>query len=130
MVTEFQVVNELETYFKSIGLIVQRNKHFSLPRDIEWHSYVEIDLMIRKGDKEIPIEVKANFKPSSIQKGIGQALSYLIFFKESWLAIPYRAVGLMETILRKTKLQNFRVLDWENKVLYEHYDGKVIGNKL
>jgi len=130
MVTEFQVVNELETYFKSIGLKVQRNKHFSLPQDIEWHSYVEIDLMIKKGDIEIPIEVKSTFKPSSIQKGIGQALSYLIFYEESWLAIPYRAVGLVETILRKTKLQNFKVLDWENKVLYEYHDGKVIWNKL
>jgi len=124
------VVNELETYFRARGLEVQRNKHFSLPEDIEWHFYVEIDLMIRKGDIEIPIEVKSNFKSSSIQKGIGQALSYLIFFDESWLAIPYQGVRLVETILRKTKLQKFKGFDWENKVLYEYYDGKVVGNKL
>ena len=129
MVSEIQVVNDLERYFNEMGFETQRGKYSDFDF-AEWHDRMEIDLKIRKANIEIPIEVKSRFDANSIQRGIGQALLYLIFYDETWLAVPFRAIELLEEILRKTQLQKFKVLDWENKELYEYRDGKVIANKL
>ena len=76
---EAEIVAELETYFRSIGIETRRNKQYYY--DIGFvrnHSFVEVDLVIKKDEIEIPIEVKAQ-DTGSIYKGIGQALAYLIF---------------------------------------------------
>ena len=130
---EIQVVNELEKYFKSMGFTTERSKYnYYIQKGIlaGMYEYVEVDLVIRKNGVEIPIEVKCWWDTDSIHKGIGQALSNLIFYDESWLAVPYIATKLLTQILKTIKLPEFKVFDWQNKVLYEHRDGEVIGNKL
>lgn len=130
---EIRIVNELETYFKSLGLKTAKNVHNNYS-DMgffpERYYYVEIDLVIHKDDIEIPIEVKSRWNTDSIHKGIGQALSYLIFYDESWLAVPQVAIKLLTRILKTIKLQNLKIFDWQNKVLYEYNNGEVIGNDL
>ena len=80
---EAEIIAELETYFRSIGLETRRNTHkyyFDIGFVPQDHLFVEVDLVIKKGEIEIPIEVKAQGDIGSIYKGIGQALSNLIFF--------------------------------------------------
>ena len=129
MASQIEVINDLESYFKEMGLETQKNKYSDF-KFAEWHDRIEIDLKIKRANIEIPIEVKSRSDINSIQRGIGQALLYLIFYDESWLAVPFHAVEVLEEFLRKTRLQKFKVLDWENKVLYEYSDGKVVGNRL
>jgi hypothetical protein len=130
---EAQVIDELEKYFRSIGLKTERNKHnYYYDKGFKplIHSYVEVDLVIQKDNIKIPIEVKTQVNTDSIYKGIGQALSNLIFYDESWLAIPDNAIELLTHILKKIKFSNLKIFDWENKVLYGYENGEVIGNKL
>ena len=130
---EIQIVNDLEKYFKSIGFKTERSKYnYYIQKGIlaGMYEYVEVDLVIRKNGVKIPIEVKSWWDTDSVHKGIGQALSNLIFYDESWLAVPYVATKLLTQILKKIKLQEFKVFDWQNKVLYEYRDGEVVGNKL
>ena len=130
---EIQTVNELEIYFKSMGFKTERSKYMYYIQKgflAGMYEYVEVDLIIQKNGIKIPIEVKAWWDTDSIHKGIGQALSYLIFYDESWLAVPHIATKLLTQILKKIKLQNFKIFDWQNKVLYEYHQGEVTGNKL
>ena len=110
----------METYFKSLGLKTARNVHNNYSDKgffPERYYYVEIDLVIQKGNIKIPIEVKSSWSTDSIHKGIGQALSYLIFYDESWLAVPHIAIKLLTRILKTIRLQKLKIFDWENKVL-------------
>lgn len=132
MAYEIKVVNELENFFKALGLETKRSeyRYYHEKRVIEGQYYVEIDLVIKRNGIEIPIEVKASYDTDSIHKGIGQALSYLIFYEESWLAVPLHAIDLLKQILQQIKLDRFKVFDWQNKVLYEYHNGKIVANEL
>lgn len=133
MAHEIKVVDELEIFFKAQGLETKRSEYRYYHEEriiIDGYHYVEIDLVIKRDGIEIPIEVKASFDTDSIHKGIGQALSYLIFYEESWLAVPPRAIDLLKQILQQVRLDRFKVFDWQNKILYEYHNGKIVVNEL
>jgi hypothetical protein len=124
MVTQIEVINELTEFFKpaKVKINVIRQLH-----NTQWHDRQEIDMVL---GETVAIEVKSDFAMRSVLEGVGQAILNLLFYSESWLAIPYRAVEIAKPILEMLKLESLRVLDWENMELYEIKEGKVVSHKL
>ena len=91
---------------------------------------VRVDIVLKNGEHEIAIAHKESWGIRKIERGIGQALIYLLIFQESWLSVPENALGLLIPILKKMNIESFRILDWENMRLYELKNGKVVAGGL
>lgn len=124
MVTQIEIINELRDFFKPINI---KTPVVCSLRNTQWHYKQEIDFVL---GERIAVEVKSGFDMKSILEGIGQAILNLQFYDESWLAVPFRAIEIVKPVLETLKLEPLKVLDWENKELYEIKDGKVTSHRL
>lgn len=129
MVTQEEILKRLTDFFqkKKFSVDIHVIRFFS-KFSFQWYDKIEIDLVL---DNKIAIEIKRSHFTDPVQTGIGQAIIYLLFFEESWLAVPNIAIEILKPILSILKLNSFKVLDWENMELYETTkDGKVTSHKL
>lgn len=121
------VEDDLEKFLKEELKGTKVKKRVTRYLDIEGYDRFQIDIVL---DDKIAIEFKSSFDQREIQRGIGQALLNLLFYDESWLAVPSRAVQLLRPLLEKVRLETLKVLDYENLELYEFINGKVTSHLL
>lgn len=98
--------------------------------DIVNYQNVRVDIVLKNEEQEIAIEHKELWGIGEIERGIGQAFINLLIFQESWLSVPEKALDLVIPVLKKTNIESFRILDWENMRLYELKNGKVVATGL
>ena len=111
--SEIEVTNQLCEFFRNEGRVVETEVQRYFPNS---ERFVRADFVL---NHEIAVEVKTNVDMTPLAEGIGKAILYLQFFKESWLAVPTVAMEVVLPTLGILKSLPFRVLDWEKLELYE-----------
>ena len=113
LLSELTVTQALVRYFERNGVKVETEVHRYFPNS---DRFLRIDMVL---NNRIAIEVKTSLEMTPLVEGIGKAVLYLQFFKESWLCVPSNVMEVIQPALNILGGLPFRVLDFQTLELHE-----------